>query len=115
MIMKIFNVTKNKWIAENAALAEKLVSRMIGLLGRKSLPNGCALIIRPCKGVHTCFMRFPIDCLFINQEHVVLHVIGSLQPWRISPMVRGSWCVIELPAGAAIATGTETGDQLEII
>jgi uncharacterized membrane protein (UPF0127 family) len=113
--MKIMNVTKNKSIAEEATLAKHLVSRMIGLLGRKSLPNGRALIIRPCKGVHTFFMRFPIDCIFINKEQVVLHVISNLQPWRISPIVGGSWCAIELPAGTAIATSTETGDQLEII
>ncbi|QQE74766.1 DUF192 domain-containing protein [Brevibacillus composti] len=112
--MKIFNITKRQWIAENAACADTAVKRLVGLLGKSTLSPGEALVIRPCQAVHTWFMRFSIDCLFVDQEGKIVHLICDLAPWRFSPFIKNAACVIELPPHTISATGTEIGDRLEM-
>jgi uncharacterized membrane protein (UPF0127 family) len=68
-------------------------------MGRKELPAGRALWIEPCNSIHMFFMRFAIDVLFLDREGKVKRVMLRLRPWRISPIVFGARCVIELPAG----------------
>jgi uncharacterized membrane protein (UPF0127 family) len=72
-------------------------ARMRGLLGRAEFDG--ALVIRPCRQVHTFGMRFPIDVAFCNSDGVVLHV-ASMRPWRVSRVVRRGAFVIEAPDGA---------------
>ncbi len=92
------------WVADNPA------SRLRGLLFRPPLEEGEALLIRPCAQVHTFFMRYPLDLLFIDDQWRVLAVCRNLPPWRISPWVRRAAAVVELKAGAA--AGLETGERL---
>jgi uncharacterized membrane protein (UPF0127 family) len=77
------------------------------------LPAGEGLLIKPCRSVHTHFMRFPIDVLFLDRENRVVHVIPAMAPWKLSPNVRAADAVLELPAGAS--AGTAAGDQLELL
>ena len=86
-------------------------SRNDGLLGRKGLPSGTALVLAPCQAVHTWFMRFPIDIVFVSRTGRVLKIKPAVGPWRMA-MRFGAFAVLELAAGGA--AGVQTGHQLEL-
>ncbi|MBS4032426.1 MAG: DUF192 domain-containing protein [Clostridiales bacterium] len=71
-----------------------------------------ALIISPCNAVHTMFMFYPIDVVFVNEKLQVIHFCPVLRPGRFSPLVKGCRQVVELPAGTVAHTGTQIGDYL---
>jgi hypothetical protein len=74
---------------------------------------GQALVIDPCTSIHMFFMRFPIDVLYVDRENRVVRVQARIKPWRVGPLyTRGARFVIELPAGAIEASGTQVGDHL---
>jgi Flp pilus assembly protein protease CpaA len=82
------------------------------LLGRDGLPKGHGLLIRPTWSVHTAFMRFPIDVVFLDRNTRVLEVTENLAPWRAASC-RGARSVLELPAGECARVGLVAGDRLE--
>ena len=84
---------------------------MRGLLGRRSLPDHEGLLLRPAGSIHTAFMRFPIDAVFVDGGGRVLRVMEAMPPWRTAA-ARGAKAVLELPAGAALAAGLSPGDRL---
>ena len=88
---------------------------MKGLLGRSSLEDGEGLLIRPCKGIHTFGMKFPIDAVFLNKNIRVIAISKNILPNRMTRMYFEASSVIELPAGTLDRTATLAGDQLEII
>jgi uncharacterized membrane protein (UPF0127 family) len=88
-------------------------SRRRGLLGRDGLPPGTALIIAPSSAVHTFFMRFPIDGVFLDADDRVLEVVPHLAPWRAAG-VKGARSVLELAAGEADARGIRAGSTLKL-
>ena len=112
--IRIENLTRQTVLAERGELASNPWRRMKGLLGRDGLDPGQALVIQPCQGVHTWFMRFPIDVVHVDREGVVLRVLEALPPNRLGPMVWRSAYVVELPAGAARLTETTPGDRLRV-
>ncbi len=95
------------------SVADTARSRMKGLLGRRSLGDGEGLLLRPAGSIHTAFMRFPIDAVFLDADMEVLRVESNLRPWRISAQ-RGAKAVVELPAGAAEGMGLAVGLTLEL-
>ncbi len=107
------NRTKETVIAEQAVLARGWWSRLRGLIGRRGLGPGEGLIIEPCSSIHTCFMAFPIEVLFVDRQHRVLRATAAIAPWRFGPVVARSRYVVELPVGAVAASQTEDGDELE--
>jgi uncharacterized membrane protein (UPF0127 family) len=94
-----------------AELADTARARRRGLLGRDGIAG--ALVLRPCRHVHTARMRFPIDVAFCDSEGVVLRTV-SLAPWRLSPYVHKSAFVIEAQAGAFDRWQLRTGDRVEL-
>jgi len=88
-------------------------ARNRGLLGRTALPSDRAIVIAPCGAVHTWFMKFTIDALFVNRDGTVRRVVLSLRPFRISASLM-SHCVIETTAGVIAASGTRAGDALRL-
>ncbi len=112
--MRVANASKGTVLAANAQLAQGFWARLVGLLDRKSLSPGEGLVLVPCSGVHTCFMRFPIDVAFLDRQRRVVKVLPNMRAFRFSPIVRLSALVIELPAGTLERTGTEAGDHLEM-
>ncbi len=111
---RVINLTKNTVVAQNVRIADNLFSRMRGLLGRKSLNPQEGLILRPCNSIHTFFMRFPIDVVFLDRYDLIIKVYHSLSPWRLSRTFFRSAMCLELPAGAAIQSRTQEGDRLQI-
>ncbi len=112
--MKVLNTTKGTLLADKAIFAEILWKRLVGLLGRKGLGRGEALVIRPCSGIHTFFMRFPIDAIFLDKASKVVKTIQDMRPFRLSGWVFGTREVIELPSGTISASHTEVDDVIEI-
>ena len=98
-------------ICERCTLADRAPSRLKGLLGRDSLPNGEGILLRPAGSVHTWLMRFPIDVVFLDRELTVLDVVPGLVPWRTAGK-RGAKAVLELPSGEAQLRGLAVGDRL---
>ena len=111
-----FNRTRNLCLASALALAHTHWSRLWGLIGvsQDDFGHNCGLWIRPCHGVHTLAMRFPIDVVYLDRAGTVVHVEHDLQPWRFSPILRQAASVLELPSGTVAKTGTTLGDKIEI-
>jgi uncharacterized protein len=113
--MRLTNRTKNTVLAENVFIANTPFKRIKGLLGQKVFLPNQALILDHCNSVHTFFMRFPIDVLFVDQDYKVICILPNLNPNRISPIYWHSSKVIELPAGKLEATNTKVQDHLQLI
>lgn len=113
-IVRVVNKSRNAIVAERVIVAERWWERARGLLGQTGLPPEAGLLIVPCNSIHSVFMRFSFDALFLDQQRRVLHVIHTMPPFRFSRLVRGSWGVLELPAGVIAATETQAGDELTI-
>jgi uncharacterized membrane protein (UPF0127 family) len=84
---------------------------MRGLLGRRDLPRGEGILLRPAASVHTFFMRFPIDVVFLDRDDVVVGIEPHLRPWRTAGR-RGAKAVLELAAGESERRGLVVGDAL---
>ena len=112
--MKAINLTRNTDLASNVVLAKGFFKRMKGLLLKKGMMKGEALLIAPCKGVHTIGMRFSIDVVFLNKNNEVIALRKSLRPNQLTPIYINSLTVLELPAGVIEATNTQVGDKIEI-
>lgn len=111
--MEIFrNQTRNVVLSDRTRIANTTVSRMVGLLSSRGLAEGEGLWIEPCNSIHTWFMRFTIDALFLDREGRVLKAISRMKPWRLTWITRRAVGVLELPEGCIEKTGTRVGDVL---
>ena len=112
--VRVLNPDKGTVVAEQVELATSFFTRLRGLLGRQGLNDGQGMLIRPTDSIHTFFMRFPIDVIFLDRSDRVLRLIPEMGPNRVSPLVRHGRTVIELPAGALARSRTQVGDQLTL-
>lgn len=110
--MRALNRDSGKEVAHNLSVAGTLWSRTRGLLWRPALSSGEGLLIRPCKGVHTFLMRYPIDVIFLNRQNRVIHTVPNLRPQRVTRVLLRSQTVLELPAGTVMASGTAAGNEI---
>lgn len=111
--MTAYNLSKSRSVAANVETADDFFSRGVGLLGRSGLAEGDALWLVPGNSIHTFFMRFAIDALFLDKTLEVKHVIENMGPWRVSPWVREAHSVLELNAGS-LRGSVSVGDRLEM-
>jgi hypothetical protein len=95
-----------------AEVAENPWTRAVGLLGRKQLGEGRGLWIRPCRSIHTLFMRFPIDVAYLSSDGTVVKTSARLRPFRLSMGGRRAHSVLELPASSLERAGLKVGDRL---
>jgi uncharacterized membrane protein (UPF0127 family) len=112
--MLVRNETSNKVLATSADIADNAEKRRRGLLGRDCFALGQGLWIVPCEAVHTCFMKFRIDVLYLDHKKRVLALRRTMAPWRISCCLTAH-SVLEVPAGAIEQTETQVGDQLAFL
>jgi uncharacterized protein len=89
-------------------------SRRTGLLRHESLPDGEAMVIAPTNAIHTFFMRFAIDVVFVARDGRVVKACASVKPWRVAMALR-AFAVVELPAGTLARSDTVPGDTLSIV
>jgi uncharacterized protein len=100
-------------VCEHLLVAARPLRRMRGLLGRSGLPEGEGILLRPAGSIHTFFMRFAIDVVFLDRDLVVVGIEPSLSPWRTASR-RGAKSVVELASGECERRGIEVGDTLAI-
>ena len=113
--MRLINSTNGAALADNVEVASNFIKRLQGLIGVSALNQGEALLLYPCNCIHTFFMKFPIDVLFINKDAAILHTFENMKPFRFSPIIRASYMVVELPAGRLSSTGTAAGNQVRLV
>ncbi len=102
-------------IVSELEFAESFWQRGRGLLGRKSLKAGHALWIKPCNNIHTLFMKFTIDCIFVDKQMQIKQIVSNVRPFRfVGPYWKAS-SVIEAPAGFAEKNKLSIGDHLYVV
>ncbi len=109
----VTNVTRGTVLATRLEAAHTGAKRRKGLLGRDGLAAGEGLWIVPCESVHTFFMRFPIDLVYLDREKKIKKTRNAVGPWRLSACL-SAHSILELPAGTILRTQSEPGDMLEI-
>jgi uncharacterized membrane protein (UPF0127 family) len=107
-----YNRTRSREVVSRVSVADTAATRSKGLLGRDSMAPEEGLWIVPCPMIHTFFMRFSIDVVFLDGDNKVRRVIENLKPWRLSPWVFSARSVLEMAAGT-LQGSVQIGDQLE--
>jgi uncharacterized membrane protein (UPF0127 family) len=110
--LRITNDARGTILAERTSRARSFLARFRGLMGVRELPAGAGLLIEGDNAIHTCFMRFPIDVAFLDEDGRVLHLVHRMPAWRASRIVWRARAVLELPAGTLEGSGTRLGDRL---
>ena len=113
MSVRVRNLTRHTILAEAAAVADTSAKRRTGLLKHARLAPGEGLWIVPCESVHSFFMKFAIDLVYLDRKHTVRKVRRAMRPWRIS-VCPSAYSILELPVGTIQSSRTEAGDQLLI-
>lgn len=111
---QLFLKSNMKLLSNRLEIADSLYTRMKGLLGRKSLENDEMIWIHRCNSIHTFFMNFPIDCIFLDKDLRIKKVFSDVNPWRITLPVLSASSVIELSGGQARILNLKAGDQLYV-
>ena len=114
MSIRVENLTRAQPLVTVGRVADGYWSRLRGLIGSKPLEPGEGLLIVPCNSVHSHFMGFPIDVLYVDRALQVVAMDLCMAPWRFGRLHRQAHFVIELPAGTAAATGTQVGHRLQL-
>jgi uncharacterized membrane protein (UPF0127 family) len=112
--MTLLNSTKNNLISEKLEYAVTFWARLKGLLGRNSLADGEAMLIEDCNGIHTCFMRFPIDVVFLDAALTVRSIQSGVKPWRFVWGDSLTRKTLELNTGFAEKCRIDVGDKLNV-
>lgn len=110
---QVRNVTRGTSIGDAIETAESSAQRRKGLLKHTKLDEGTGLWIIPCEAVHTFFMKFAIDLIYLDRKRRVRGIVRALQPWRMS-ICLPAHSVLELPPGTIDRTNTQKGDELEL-
>lgn len=111
--MIVVHKKTDRTVASNVKHANTFFSRMMGLMFVKEIKGMDGLILDPCNSIHNCFVRFPIDVVFLDKENKVVKIIRSFKPWRFTRIYFKARRVLELPSGALLED-IECGDELEV-
>jgi uncharacterized protein len=111
--MRVANVTRGTIVASAVEVADSGPSRSKGLLGRKGLDPGTGLWIVPCESVHTFFMQFSIDLIYLDRSLRIRKLRSAVPPWRLSGCFTAH-SVLELSPGAIRDSQCQPGDKLEM-
>src|SRR5450755_3218702 len=110
----VVNLTRESVVCEQATIADQPLTRMRGLLGRRALPSGEGLLLRPAPSIHTAFMRFPIDVVFLDGDLRVVKLVPRLNPWR-TVSARSAKSVLELTSGECARRELGLADRLALV
>jgi uncharacterized membrane protein (UPF0127 family) len=108
---RLVSKTTGKTLVARLTIADKFWSRLVGLQFRRALGSDAGLLLVPCNSVHTCFVRFPVDVIFLDGNGSVLAIRRSLRPWRLAWGPRGSRAALEVVAGSA---DLQPGEKLRL-
>ena len=110
--LHVINVTRSTELASHAEAAKSGGKRSRGLLGRRGLASGEGMWIVPCEAIHTFFMRFKIDLVYLDRRNQIKKVVSSVPPWRFSACL-SAYSVLELPSGTVQKSQSCPGDLVE--
>jgi len=106
------NRTRHVVLAERVAVANSFLRRGWGLLGRSDLSDDEGMLITGTNWIHSFFMRFRFDAIYLDSQNVVCRLLSDFPPFRLGPLVWQAEQVLELPAGTVARTGTMVGDLI---
>ena len=112
-VVRLVHNESGHTLAERVEVARSTRARMRGLLGRTGLPPGAGMMIERCSSIHTCFMKFALDVVFLDSGLMVRKIVRDLRPWRFA-MSPGACYAVELPAGALSRAPLAPGDTLRV-
>ena len=112
--MKVVNLSNGTEIANNLALANTFFKRLKGLMFTKNLSEGNGLHIQPCQSIHTFFMNYSIDVLYLSDQLEIVGMDESMKPRSVGKYHKMASSVLELPAGTISRTGSKIGHYLLI-
>jgi uncharacterized membrane protein (UPF0127 family) len=110
----VFNRTRESFLSLSVNLADTHIGRLKGLLGKMTLKSDEGLWTIPSQGIHTLFLMFPIDVLYLDENNRVIHIVENLGTFRISPIRRDSASVLQLPTRTVFSSNTQVGDELVV-
>jgi uncharacterized protein len=110
--MRVVNESRQRLVGGRIQVADSLLARMRGFLFRDPPAPGEGLFLAPCRGVHTYWMRFPLDIVLLNRNGEVVGAYPSVPPGNRTPIRASAAFALELPAGAIAASATEVGDRM---
>ncbi len=111
--MRVFNQTRNVPLIIQGRLANTFWLRLRGLLGVTSLQKEEGLVLAGEKSIHTLFMKFPIDVVYVDKDYKVIRTDANMVPYRLGPFITQSVYILEMPVGTIANTATRVGDQLK--
>jgi uncharacterized protein len=111
---RLVNQRTDEALADRVEVAVTRRDRRKGLLGRDVFETSSALIIAPCFSIHTMFMRFDIDAVFVDDDGRAVKVVQGMMPWRIA-VQPFAHAVVELPAGSLKDRSVDVGDRLYLL
>lgn len=112
--VRVVDLRSGAILAERAEWSGSLWQRFRGLMFRRSLDEGAALVLAPCNSIHMLFMRFPIDVLFLDRDNRATKLTHRLKPYRVAFGTRRTHSAIELPAGTLDRLEIQVGDELRL-
>lgn len=112
--MKLIAKKKNIIIAEHVEVANTFIQRLIGLLGKSEYKTGTALWIKRCYSIHTFFMKFPIDVVFVDKNLKVCKVIQNIKPFRLANAYFCGNSVFEFASPHPVLKELQRGDILYV-
>ncbi len=112
--MKYLFKTESLEISNDVKVADGFFDRLIGLMFKKEMNGFSALWIKPCNSIHTCFMRYDIDVLFLDKNNKIVKIFRSMRPWRMTRLYFTVSSVLELKGGT-LNENVKEGDQLEVV
>jgi hypothetical protein len=110
----VYNKTKETFLAFRVKIADSILSRLVGLLGKRSLERDSGVWIVPANAIHTVGMLFTFDLVLIDKDFKVVALRELVKPFRVTRPVFRAESVLELPAHSIFKSRTEVGDQLVI-
>lgn len=113
-MMKLVVKKNGNVLASQVRMATSIRDRMLGLMFSDEIPGGDALWIKPCNSIHTFFMKYPIDILFLDQNLNVVKKMEGLRPWRMTGIYFRSSSVVEM-RGGALKGKVSVGEQVEVM
>lgn len=108
----LYNETKKIMVVYNLKIAKTFKERFWGLMFRKRMGSNEGLMLLGCNAIHTCFMRFAIDVIFMDINHRVIAIKEKIRPWHQSGFIRKAYIVLELPEGTVVRKNISIGDIL---
>ena len=111
-VFSVRNADRGTVLATRAKLAASFVDRLFGLMGRKGVEDGGGILLTKSSSIHSFFMRFRFDAIFLDRDDRVVKVVPAMRQWWVAFGGRGARDTLELAAGVAAATNTQPGDQL---